>query len=67
MQDRVTELESRVAFQEQLIDQLNDVVANQDKLLVELTRTVSIINQKISDAQVSLGQGIADEAPPPHY
>ena len=67
MQDRVTELESRVAFQEQLIDQLNDVVANQDRLLVELTRTVSIINQKISDAQVSLGQGIADEAPPPHY
>ena len=67
MQDRVTELESRVAFQEQLIDQLNDVVANQDRLLVELTRTVSIINQKISDAQISLGQGIADEAPPPHY
>lgn len=67
MQERVTELESRVAFQEQLIDQLNDVVANQDRLLVELTRTVSIINQKISDSQVSLAQAPVDDAPPPHY
>ncbi len=32
MEDRLTELESRIAFQEQMIDELNDVVAKQDKI-----------------------------------
>ena len=31
MEERISELESRVAFQEEMIDQLSDVIANQDK------------------------------------
>ncbi|MEH6446179.1 MAG: SlyX family protein [Oceanospirillaceae bacterium] len=67
MEDRITELESRVAFQEQLIDQLNDVVANQDKVLIDLSRVVEMLHQKIN--QTESGEGLFDnvDAPPPHY
>lgn len=65
--ERITELESRVAFQEQMIDQLNDVVAKQDKALIDLTSLVRVLNQKVNQAQSSAGEIEEDEAPPPHY
>jgi SlyX protein len=67
MEDRITELESRVAFQEQLIDQLNDVVANQDKILLELTAVVKVMGEKINQSQIGAAETVTEEAPPPHY
>lgn len=67
MEDRVTELESRVAFQEQLIDQLNDVVANQDRILLELTAAVKVMSEKINQSQIGTAEALTEEAPPPHY
>jgi SlyX protein len=67
MEDRITELESRVAFQEQLIDQLNDVVANQDRILLELTAVVKVMGEKINQSQIGAAETVTEEAPPPHY
>ena len=67
MEDRISELESRVDFQEQAIDQLNDVVAKQDKVLMDLARIVTMLNQKVNLANSGEGSIEADEAPPPHY
>lgn len=67
MEDRISELESRVAFQEEMIDQLNDVVANQDKLLMGLSEAVKALNQKVNQGRLDEGQAEHDESPPPHY
>ena len=67
MEDRISELESRVAFQEQMIDQLNDVVTKQDRMLMDLSRLVKILNQKVNQGQGQEVDVEASEPPPPHY
>ena len=53
---RLDDLESRVAFQDDLIESLNAVVARQDRELVELARRVKDLEAKLADLaeQVSL-------------
>lgn len=65
--DRLAELESRVAFQEQMIDQLNDVVANQDKILIDMSQVVKMLNQKLNQSREGAHQIETVDAPPPHY
>ncbi len=67
IEDRVTELESRIAFQEQMIDELNEVVAKQDKILIDMSQMVKILNQKLNQSHENTHQIETDEAPPPHY
>ncbi len=67
VEDRVTQLESRVAFQEQMIDELNAVVAKQDKLLIDLSALVKVLNQKLNQSQEGAHQIEISDAPPPHY
>ncbi|NQZ33205.1 MAG: SlyX family protein [Oceanospirillaceae bacterium] len=67
MEDRISELESRVAFQEEMIDQLNTVIANQDKQLMGLAEAVKILNQKVNQGRPDEGQAEHVEPPPPHY
>ncbi len=60
--DQIAELESRVAFQEEAIDKLSDVVARQERDLERLTRMVQLLNSEIKSG------GIEDnDQPPPHY
>ncbi len=65
--ERITGLESRVAFQEDALDKLNDVIARQDKTISELKNTLRIFNDQLkSVGQESQGIAFTDE-PPPHY
>ena len=67
-QARITELESRVAFQEDTLDKLNHVVAQQELEIERLTRMVKIINQQLKSFRLdSLENMPEDEPPPPHY
>lgn len=60
--DRIAELESRIAFQEEAIDKLSDIVARQETDLERLTRMIQILNSEIKSG------GIEDsDQPPPHY
>ncbi len=66
MEDRVTELETKVTYQDQIIEDLNQVVSEQrvqiDKLIYQF--------KKISEKEGSKDSGIVDislEVPPPHY
>jgi len=64
--DTLAELESRIAFQEDAIDKLSEVVARQEMDLEKLTRMVKILHGQLREL------GGADEAPaadvpPPHY
>lgn len=67
--DRVTELESQAAFQDELHSRLNEVVARQDREITELRRQLGDLAARIRE----LGEAIPGEAPgpadevPPHY
>lgn len=66
LEQRVIELETRLAFQDDTITALNDVVVEQQRVLERLQQQVALLARR----QVEMaGQfGIAeDEAPPPHY
>ena len=66
---RLDELETRLAFQDDLIESLNETVARQDRELVELSRRLAALESKIedlADAATSTG-GPADHELPPHY
>lgn len=69
---RITELETRVAFQEDLLNTLNDVIAKQDQLLSKLTRKIDHLEEQqrqngyAADGGNGGGDGLAHE-PPPHY
>ncbi|MGB0204564.1 MAG: SlyX family protein [Neptuniibacter sp.] len=67
-QERITELESRVAFQEDTLDQLNDAVSKQELEIERLTRMVKIINQQLKSLRLDDPINAPDdEPPPPHY
>ncbi|GGB88586.1 protein SlyX [Marinobacterium zhoushanense] len=61
--EQLAELETRVAFQEDAIDKLSEVVARQERDIERLTRMVQILNSEIKEAGIDPD----DQAPPPHY
>ena len=66
---RLDELEARAAFQDDLIESLNQIVARQDRELADLARRVKALEAKLADlaeAASAAGGGGGDEVPP-HY
>ncbi|WP_286237190.1 SlyX family protein [Neptuniibacter halophilus] len=67
-QERIAELESRVAFQEDTLDQLNTIVSRQELEIERLTRMVKLINQQLRSLPMEYSaSNPGDEPPPPHY
>jgi len=65
--DRIADLETRLMYQEQMIEELNSIVTRQN---LELSRIVSKIGKlqgDIEQLQPLLGSKQIDEGPPPHY
>ena len=65
MEKRVTALEKKAAFQEQLLAQLNEALVGQQKKLIELEGKFNTIKDQIG--QGGLVKRQEDETPPPHY
>lgn len=64
---RIIELEIKQAYQEDLIQALNQVVADQQKQIGKLEETCKLLNDKIKSLAFGDNQsGQADERPP-HY
>lgn len=67
MDTRLTNLEVKVAFQDDLLESLNRVVASQQRQLDLLQGEVRMLYDQIKTMQPSLTAMAAEEAPPPHY
>jgi SlyX protein len=69
MESRLDELESRLAFQDDLIEKLNSIIARQDRDLVRLELRVKSLEEKLSDlAESSAMPGVSSgHEVPPHY
>ncbi len=62
----LTELQIKVAYLEDTVDTLNDIIAKQDRQLTDLQDQLKLIYQRLeSTADVSEFDILADK--PPHY
>lgn len=64
-EERIVELESRQAFQDDTIQALNDALVEQQKLIERLQLQMQALAKR--QEEVNPFGGSQDEAPPPHY
>ena len=67
MENRLIELETRLAFQDHTLQELNAVVVRQQQEIDALTRELETLKSQIRTLAPELVANRADEAPPPHY
>ena len=69
MASRLDELETRSAFQDDLIENLNAVVTRQDREIAELRRRVQALEDRLADLAeaASLPGAAPGHEVPPHY
>jgi SlyX protein len=63
---RLTELEIKASFTEDLLDQLNQVIVRQQQQIDGLIRELANLKQQASDAGSASFRSLRDELPP-HY
>ncbi len=67
--DELIELQTRIAFQEDTINQLNQVITKQGADILQLKHQMRLLAKRLDDValgQVGEGDEIANERPP-HY
>ncbi len=66
LEQRITDLEARLAFQDDTIQTLSDVLFAQQRAVERLQAQLGVLARRQEDMQSRMG-GEEDEAPPPHY
>jgi SlyX protein len=64
---RLIELEMRLAFQDDTVQKLNDVITRQQQQIDRLAREVAALRSQLFVLAPSLTAAVTDESPPPHY
>jgi len=67
MDARITELEVKLAFQDDLLEALNHTVAQQQQQIDLMQAEMRLLYQQMKTLQPSQMADEADEPPPPHY
>ncbi|CBW14625.1 conserved protein [Haemophilus parainfluenzae T3T1] len=67
LEDRIAELEMKIAFQEQLLDELNQALVQQQFDMDKIQLQLRYLASKLKDMQPSNIASQAEETPPPHY
>ncbi len=63
---RLTDLEIKASFQEDLLDELNQTVVRQQQQIVQLIREIAHLREASTDGGVGASRNLRDELPP-HY
>ena len=66
METKLVDIETRMAFQDDTIQQLSDVIYRQQQQIDKLERTAQMLVDKIQDLMQDLPGKVVDEKPP-HY
>lgn len=66
IEQRVTDLEIKAGFTEDLVDQLNQVIIRQQQQIDLLTRELTHLRQQVPDDAAPGARNLRDELPP-HY
>jgi len=67
MSDKIAELESQIAFQDNTIQELNDIVTRQQKQIDDLSAAVKLLLNQVKQLNEVMAAPEGDEPPPPHY
>jgi len=67
LEARIAELESRVAFQDSTIEELNDVVVKQQFQIDKLEKNLEMLKAQLKNLAPSPLASENEETPPPHY
>ena len=66
-EDRIIELEIKAAYQEDLLQALNQIVGSQQQQIGRLEATCRMLNERIKSLSTEAGSGENVEELPPHY
>ncbi|EJM04694.1 MULTISPECIES: SlyX family protein [Pseudomonas] len=66
LEERVTDLESQLAFQDDTIQALSDVLATQQRAVERLQLQMAALLKR-QEEMVGQFESFEEEAPPPHY
>jgi len=67
MELRLEEIENKLAFQEDVVEQLNRIIADQNASLLKLERQLRLMAERLTALQPSMIAAPSEETPPPHY
>ncbi len=67
MENKIIELESKLAFQDQTINELNEVITDQQHQLDQLREEIRLLNIRIASVAEASNVSNEKEPPPPHY
>ena len=67
LENRIEELEMKIAFQEQLLDELNHALVQQQFEIDKMQVQLRYMAHKLKDFQPSNIASQSEETPPPHY
>ena len=67
MEERVAELEIRLAFQDNTIQELNNELIQQQQQLTKLIQDMNGLKHQVNLLLPSLVASESQETPPPHY
>lgn len=65
LQQQIDELQSRLAYQEDMLNDLNTVMATQDKIIAQLQQQLQQQQNKLDDVSFSIESSSNEK--PPHY
>ena len=66
-ENRVTELEIKIAYQEDLLHELNKIVVQQQQQITRLEATCKMLSDRIKSLSIEGGASENFEEVPPHY
>ncbi|MBI6466854.1 SlyX family protein [Proteus mirabilis] len=67
IEELLIQLESKIAFQDVTIEELNQVVTQQQIEISRFKEALKIVTERLKSSQSSMLARPEDETPPPHY
>ncbi|WP_371374574.1 SlyX family protein [Thalassotalea aquiviva] len=67
LQNRIDNLEAKLAFQDDVIEQLNNEITIHQDQLSKLSEQMHLVVQRVKEMNTSQMAKPEEETPPPHY
>jgi SlyX protein len=67
MQDELIELQSKLAFQEQTLAELNNALVSQQQQIDRLQIQIRLYEERLNEVEAPLSTGQGQDEKPPHY
>jgi SlyX protein len=67
LEERINDMECKLAFQDQTIDELNDALSKQQMLITVMQDQMKFVVGKVKNMDSPNMADPSEETPPPHY